>query len=231
MAKIKLGLIVSDVRGAVGGVILSRNKSGAYMRKNTSPTNPSTPSQAEVRSVFGSLSSAWKGLTAEERDAWKAAAESKQYNRTNQLGIVVQPSGFQLFCRLNGALLQNDFAMINRPGPKSEFPAITAGNMVLEASGGLLDTGSIAYSGTLGSFNLITLASPSQSAGTSSPVTMKKVALHPGSTPVDFASGYNNTYGFASVGSRIFVSLTLLDPDTGETFEVGKNSGLVIQAP
>lgn len=104
-AKIKFGMMMTDARGKLGGQVFSRNRAGAYVRTKVTPVNPRTTFQQSVRSVFGSISSAWSALTAVQRASWNEAVTNWQ--RTNIFGDLTTPTGKSLFQRLNNGLIQN----------------------------------------------------------------------------------------------------------------------------
>lgn len=121
MAKIKFGMMMTDARGKLGGQVFSKNRSGAYVRTKVTPVNPRTTDQQANRSLLGSLSANWSGLTEAQRNAWNGAVESWQ--RTNVFGDLTKPTGKNLFTSLNKVLLQafpsNDMLLL--PPAKVEF--------------------------------------------------------------------------------------------------------------
>ena len=72
IARILFGNIVSEARGKLGGVVFSRNTSGAYARQKVSPVQPRTPAQLNQRSRLTAVSKVWETLTQNQREAWKA---------------------------------------------------------------------------------------------------------------------------------------------------------------
>lgn len=111
--KTKFGAIIVDGRGKLGGHVASKNRSGAYLRTKVTPSNAQTVFQNAVRAIFTLLSQAWRGLTQGERDAWSAAVPD--YAKTNIFGDLVNPSGSNLFQRLNNNLLSVGEAQITTP--------------------------------------------------------------------------------------------------------------------
>jgi len=113
MAKVKFSALVSDMRNKLNGSVFSKNRAGSYLRNKVTPSNPSTPSQALVRSILGTNSSTWRSLSETQRDAWNAAVES--FLTTDVFGDTVTPSGFQLFNRLNGNIVNSGNVAITDP--------------------------------------------------------------------------------------------------------------------
>lgn len=116
MAKVKFSALISDMRNKLNGSVFSKNRAGSYLRNKVTPSNPSTPSQALVRSILGTLASTWRTLTDPQRDAWNAAVES--WLTTDIFGDTVTPSGFQLYVRLNGNIVNaGGVAITDPPAP------------------------------------------------------------------------------------------------------------------
>ncbi|HSH66770.1 MAG TPA: HMG-box domain-containing protein [Bacteroidia bacterium] len=100
MALIKMTAIVDSISGKLNGSVFARNKGGAYVRSKSVVSNPNTPLQQAVRSVFSAISQAWRDLTTEERKSWNEAVEYYKY--TNVFGDLRTLSGKALFQKLNG---------------------------------------------------------------------------------------------------------------------------------
>ncbi len=123
MAKVKFSALISDMRNKLNGSVFSKNRAGSYLRNKVTPTNPSTPSQAGVRSILGTLASGWRTLTDEERTEWNSVVES--WLTTDIFGDSVTPSGFQLYVRLNGNIVNaGGVALVNPPAPMGISGAI-----------------------------------------------------------------------------------------------------------
>lgn len=102
--KAKFGAIVVAGSGKLGGHVASRNRAGAYFRTKVTPVNPNTSSQATVRNRLTTFSQSWRSLTEAQRDAWNSAVQD--YARTDIFGDIKNPSGFNLYQRLNNNLAQ-----------------------------------------------------------------------------------------------------------------------------
>lgn len=99
MALVKFSALVADVSGAIGGVIFSRNRSGATVRNKTVPTSPITAASSAVKAAFGFLSALWRSLSEAQRQSWQNAVENFPYS--NKLGEARLYSGQQLYMKLN----------------------------------------------------------------------------------------------------------------------------------
>lgn len=123
--KIKWGMMMTDGRGKLGGQVASKNRAGAYVRTKVTPVNPRTTQQQAIRTLFGSIASAWRSLTQAQVNSWNEATEFWQ--KTDVFGDLKKPSGFALFQRLNTGLLANVPAstmLVNAPQP-DEVPSVT----------------------------------------------------------------------------------------------------------
>lgn len=123
--KIKWGMMMTDGRGKLGGQVASKNRAGAYVRTKVTPVNPRTTKQQAIRTLFGSIASAWRSLTQAQVNSWIEATEFWQ--KTDVFGDLKKPSGFALFQRLNTGLLANIPAstmLVNAPQP-DEVPSVT----------------------------------------------------------------------------------------------------------
>jgi len=111
--KVKFGAIVTDGRGKIGGHVMSKNRAGAYMRTKVTPVNPSSTAQVNVRQRLATMAIAWRSLTDAARLQWNAAVAS--FSKTDIFGDLRNPTGFNLYCRLNINLAQIGVAAIGVP--------------------------------------------------------------------------------------------------------------------
>ena len=92
--------IIESGSGSVGGLTLSRNRGGMYLRGRAVPTNPNTPFQQAVRSAAAQLASLWRNvLTADQRAAWDLYAENVEL--PNSLGDPRNVGGLGMYIRSN----------------------------------------------------------------------------------------------------------------------------------
>jgi hypothetical protein len=131
------GIGITDGRGKIGGQVASRNSGGAFMRTLVSGTNPNTSYQIAARERYTSAVAYWRTLTPAQQDAWIVAAGTGAWNTTDSLGNPVQPSGFQLFTRVNIAVPAPNFPVVAVP----VLPSLTSPGFQFasfELSGGML---------------------------------------------------------------------------------------------
>jgi hypothetical protein len=96
MAKIVFGPLVSDVRKKIAGVVFSKAHAGAFTRKKTSPVQPRSSAQRNVRANFTANAKAWSGsLSAIARAAYSTLAST--ITKRDRLGQSYTPTGAQLY--------------------------------------------------------------------------------------------------------------------------------------
>lgn len=99
MALIKMTAIVDAISGKIQGTVFARNKGGAYARGRGVVTNPRTPEQMRVRSIFGTVSASWRNLSVAQISDWDNLASETTYQ--NRLGDTRNYSGKALFQKVN----------------------------------------------------------------------------------------------------------------------------------
>ncbi len=98
MGTIRVGSVVSDIRGKVGEEIYSRGPGGLQVRSVGSWVQPDTQRQIDQRTICAKLAVAWSGLLSEDQRAgWRAYA--KQWPRVNRWGEPMNIGGYQAFFR------------------------------------------------------------------------------------------------------------------------------------
>lgn len=122
MAIITVGAPLSGIRGTVGGITYSANKSGPYAKQWAPSTTPNTPTQTIEQGFLGSMPQLWRALTPVQQAAWDTFAALAAQELTNSLGQAYYISGFGWFCKCNVRLLRVGRATIV-PVPTQARPA------------------------------------------------------------------------------------------------------------
>ncbi|HUX02194.1 MAG TPA: hypothetical protein VMY35_14610 [Phycisphaerae bacterium] len=115
MAIVKLGGTVVGIRGTVGGVTYSANKSGPYAKAWGRGSNPRSPRQQVLRGELARLGRAWQALDQEQRDLWDAFAALSPEPTYNSLGEEIELSGWGYYCRINVRRLETEFSLMEEP--------------------------------------------------------------------------------------------------------------------
>lgn len=114
MAKIKFGLVVTDARGKAGGMVYSKNRSGAYLRTKVTPVNPNTQRQATVRNNLTQNSKAWSNILSDgQRASYQALADNNPV--TNIFGDTQILTGIALFGKINNVMRNLELPTLNDP--------------------------------------------------------------------------------------------------------------------
>lgn len=162
MAKIKFGAMMVDASGKLGGQVFSKNRGGAYIRTKATPLNPQTTAQMAIRGIFASISSAWSGLQETSRQSFNNLVSS--YARTDIFGDLRNPSGKNLFQRLNQNLVISGQAQITECSQPSEVPFANLSDVTLNDA---FPEISLTYTGNTTGSKVVIWATPPLSAGTS----------------------------------------------------------------
>jgi hypothetical protein len=214
--KMKFGAIVTDGRGKIGGHVASKNRGGAYLRTKVTPANGQTSAQNAVRASFTTLSQAWRGLTDAQRDSWNAAVAD--FSRTNIFGDLINPSGVNLFQRLNNNLLSIGEAMISVP----PLPASVGAAVLTSATNAIgLATMTLVFAGPVPANTTAKIfATAPLSAGKS---YVKSEFRQIGTMPAAEASPFNVKAMYlakfgsqGAIGQKIFFKLLPINATTGQ---------------
>lgn len=120
--KIRFGMLMTDARGKSGGQVASKNKAGAYIRRISMPSNPSTVEQQTARSAFATVASGWSALDDDQRAAWNSYSGSRDF--LNVWGESYKASGKQCYQSCNSALLNTNQPLISTPPTQAAPSAI-----------------------------------------------------------------------------------------------------------
>lgn len=225
--KMKFGAIVTDGRGKIGGHVASKNRGGAYLRTKVTPVNGQTTAQTSIRNRFTTLSQAWRDLTAEQRDAWNAAVAD--YARTDIFGDLHQPTGFNLYQRLNNNLVTIGEAAIDTPPLPSAVGEVTAVSLAIAAGAATM---SLVMGGAVPANTKVKVfATAPGSAGKSfvkSEFRLISVLAAAASTPVNLKAAYEAKFGSVGIaGQKVFVKLTAVNETTGQEGTPSQVSAIV----
>lgn len=115
--------LISVASGSLNGSTFSHNRFGAYIRNRTTPVNPSSQRQQDVRAVFTSLAADWSEvLTQAQRDAWTLYGENVE--TINNFGDPIHLTGINMFMRSNTVLLQAGLPQVNAGPTTFSLPSI-----------------------------------------------------------------------------------------------------------
>lgn len=214
----KFGAIVTDGRGKIGGHVASKNRHGAYLRTKVTPSNGQTSFQQGVRNLFTSLSQGWRSITQAQRDAWNAAVAS--FSKTDIFGDLRNPSGANLYQKLNNNLIRTGWTAIADPPNPVEVVDITIGALSVAATAGTM---SLAYvANALDTSEIEVYATAPLSAGKSFVKSEYRLVTQFTSdsvSPLNMAAAYVSKFGALTgqAGKKIFVKTLAIDSTTGQS--------------
>lgn len=209
MAIVKYGVLVTGIRGKLGGAVFSANGSSCYVRSWYKAPNPRTEDQSQQRGRFGILPSSWRDLTDAERQDWDTFAGLPAQSKTNSLGETYYCSGWNWFVIVNSRLqhagqnIRDVFPAKARPAA----PTITA--FVFQDNAGSPQIEVTYGAGEFTAAETIVVAAASvPGAGRqvqygSYPVLAAEP--NPGASPFDFATEFTTQFGTPQTGARAFV--------------------------
>lgn len=115
--------IFDKASGSLNGTVFSHNRFGMYVRQRSTPVNPSTQRQQDVRAVFTSLVADWSEvLTQAQRDAWNLFGNSVEV--LNKVGDPVNLTGLNHFVRSNSVLLQCGLPQVDDGPTTFSLPSV-----------------------------------------------------------------------------------------------------------
>ena len=214
--KAKFGAIVVDGRGKLGGHVASKNRAGSYFRTKVTPTNPNTAAQVLARSRLATLSVAWAGLTDAQRAAWNNATEL--WKSTNIFGDLKNPSGFNLYQRLNNSLAQVGVAAQATPPQPAAIGAWTTFSFIPDNTGTMVLT----FAPTpvpAGYAVLIDGTAPCSPGIKNANARFRRITSLAAAvaTGVDIQAAYLTKFGsIAPIGDRIFLRAKYINIATGQ---------------
>lgn len=125
MPKIKLSTLLSGIKGKSNGSVFANNNGGAYFRTNKWGRRQWSQAREVQKSLFAGVSSSWRNLTPEQREAWNNAVA--MYPKTNAWGDFQPQSGFELYQRLNTCRMSGGASILSTPpAPREQAVIATA---------------------------------------------------------------------------------------------------------
>lgn len=216
MARIKIALPVTGIRGVVGGLIFSFGKGGPFCYAYKKPSNPQTPKQMEQRSYLRMMGYKWRTLSTAEQADWDTFAASPPEIDYNPLGDPYDLSGFGWFTRIcTRRMRTGQVEDLLAPTSTPTAAPITFGLTLYPAQG---DADRAVFSYTSDDFlTYYAILQLSLAPGLGSNVQTSRYlncweALQIGATETEFGVSYYGTFGGTQVGQRFFFRLYRQSP-------------------
>ena len=211
MAKIKFGMMMTDARGKLGGQVFSKNRAGAYVRTKVTPVNPRTSFQQASRQLLGVISQSWSTITVEQRESFNKAVSD--WARTDIFGDLKNPTGKNLFTRLNKNAIGAGFPFIITAPAKMEVPVIENFSIVFNSSSSVFIVNGL---DALAEGTFQVSITPSLTFGTSFIKNRLRV-LGYGTSGLDVVSlltaGYSQRFGAIGSNANIWAQIVVVLPN------------------
>lgn len=216
MAKIKYSALVSEMSGKLNGSVMAKNRSGNYVRTKITPVNPQTPAQVAARNRLSFFSSAWKGLTQGQRDAWNGSVDD--WTKTNIFGDSIKPSGQNLYVAVNSNIQNGGGSPLVLPPQKVGVDALSAFSVANDISDLEIEL-TFAPTPVPANHALVVEATAGMSAGISYMKNkFRQIAVLPATTAtgVNVWTQYVAKFGTPTAGQKFGVRCKLINITTGE---------------
>lgn len=136
MATFKLGAIITDIAGSIGGTTLKRNGSYRVIMNKPSGSAYSRLLQNRAISYLGSIFKAWSFLDTATKEAWNTLALS--FTFPDKFGTLRNLTGRQLFIKLNSQNYVNDTRIIDPTTVNSDVPVFVLEEFIYTKHNGQL---------------------------------------------------------------------------------------------
>ena len=219
MARIKYSALVSDMRNKLNGSVMSKNRAGSYIRNKTTPVNPQTSFQQDVRQRLGAFSSQWGSLTVAQRASFANATPNFPY--TDIFGDKKELDGKSLFIKLNSNLANiGSPAILVAPAPVG-VPVFVADTLSVTQTAGLISDVELIVSGATVpvGFAMAVYATPPVKAGVS--FVKNKFRFIGTATATASLVDLTDTYierfgGVIQAGQTVHVRIALVSTKSGQ---------------
>lgn len=122
MAILRLGAIITQISGKVGGQSFVNGSQGTYLKNIGNQTKQPTPAQQKQRSATGFLMQFWRTLSESEYKTWRDQVGNWSFK--NRVGNIHFYTAFQIFMLLNqGRLLIGETINKTAHNPDTIYPA------------------------------------------------------------------------------------------------------------
>jgi hypothetical protein len=206
--KVKWGALAVAGSGKINGFVASKNRGGSYFRTKTTPSNPQSIRQQVARAILASLSTAWAGLTENQRLSWSGAVSN--FATTDIFGDLRNPSGINLFVKLNTNCINGNFPQLVAAPDKVAVPFDEINQCEIESNG--LSSFVEFNTPVLDGMTVFVSATPPLSQGVKFVKNKLRLlgAFEVNGATVDLAGAYGTRFGSLSIGSNVVISVRVV---------------------
>lgn len=224
--RVKLGSIISDARGKLGGHTFYGGQPGAFMRLKNVPARRNSFNLQRANRNFVSIIRSWESLSSSQKLNWSSAAAD--FSKSNVFGDLYIPTGFELFRRLNGNLLGVGRPIITiAPSPGYVYPApMTFAQFITRLQLIRVFTTGGVPSNTAWCFWCSGPTSDGKNIERQDFVFMKSSTPN-GNAWTNFYSEYVSRFGLSRVGTKLFYRAAAINLKSGIRSEFTYRSQLI----
>lgn len=152
MATVKLGSVVSDIRGSIGDETYGRNQGGIFVRARVDPAQPSSTARDATQAAMTALSQAWSGsLSDAQRSTWRTYAQA--FTLPDRFGRPKTLSPICHFIRSNAQRYRTDSTITAEIAPAQPPLPMPSFGFTAKAAGALVASG-VTVPPTAGTYTL-----------------------------------------------------------------------------
>lgn len=216
MAKVQFGVIATDLRQKIGGVVYARNRGGAYVRTKVTPINHHTAAQNTIRANMTTISKRWGSvLTDLQRLAWTNFAQA--FPTTDQFNQTLILSGLAIYVRCNQTSMATAGGFIDDPPADQNVGHPKAFGIQTLTAPNILDLTDWNISDAAGQYFAL-WATPPLSPGRNSFTPFYHrfyIQLMPPPDPLSVGPNYVVRFGNLIAGKKVAIQLQILNPPNG----------------
>jgi len=216
--KLKLGSVVTDVSGKLGGQSYMRTANGWMVRNTSYPVQRNSQAQQLQKSRIAEQASAWRNLTEAQKTGWGEA--SFLFPQVSSVGNTYYLSGFTLFVKFNTNLAGIGQGQRSDAPYKTDWGIAAAVDTYVDFTAELFGIDVTTNNESL--FGIILECTPALTASVSSPRdTFKSIARFSDSIffSVNAFPYYMEIFPAtrADLSQSFFLRITQINNETGET--------------
>lgn len=189
--------------GKIGTTVNVHTRYGQIQRQYVTARDPKTPAQMTIRSNLARVSSRWRAITEEQRQAWTAGGRDVESRR--RLGRSSFLTGCQFFIKINCARAAIGLEQLSDPPERPQFPENPVGELSITNNRGTTSL-KLSVPSAPAEHTLVLGAAPC-SAGRSSARHFVFLGFRPESVRgvSDITDLYVARFGVPPVGTKVFI--------------------------
>lgn len=207
MAKVKFGVIVTGIRGTVGGMTFSANASGSHARIWTRSSNPRSTLQQTARNRLATNALSWRSVSPTDQATWAAYAAANP--QTDVFGNTYYWTAFQAYVKINGQLLYVNRAP-SPTAPTSTVPAAPTGctaTLAVSSTPCVITITTAEFSPSCDFLCFICLGTGTGLSVPPGPLQFIKFQTTPNTSPVTITTELAAVFGTLNTQQRAFVDI------------------------